>query len=273
MRIYVGNLSYRSSEQDVHKAFTAFGEVARTQLAIDPLTGRSAGFAYVEMPNDEEAQAAIDRLNGKEINARVVSVTQAVVEEPAVRPDRFSSERGSPGRSAPRPGRFFRDGDDSRRASSRHSPGSLRGRPANARRAQAPRGAGRDASGDGSRGNSGGRGHSDRREAGSSSPRGNPFRGDRPRSDQTRSDRPRGDQALSDGARSDQSSPSGRAASVWEQRRRVEPRTPRGESEARSRELPSDQASSGTSSAERPDTSPNAPAAANPWTRRRPKPT
>src|SRR5690606_8129766 len=89
--------------QDVHKAFTAFGEVARTQLAIDPATGRSAGFAYVEMPNEEEAQAAIARLNGKEINSRVVTVSLATPEEPAFRPERERSPRPE------RPGRLGRD--------------------------------------------------------------------------------------------------------------------------------------------------------------------
>lgn len=118
MRIYVGNLSYRSSEQDVHKAFMALGQVTRTQLAIDPATGRSAGFAYVEMPDEEEAQSAIARLNGKEINSRVVTVSQATVEEPAVRPDRERLERPA------RTGRFERDGADTRRHAPRRSSSS-----------------------------------------------------------------------------------------------------------------------------------------------------
>ncbi|MEO8269801.1 MAG: RNA-binding protein, partial [Aureliella sp.] len=88
MRIYVGNLTYRSSELDVRKAFESFGEVAMCRLAIDPQTGRSAGFAYVEMPNEDEAQTAIARLNGKEINSRVVTVSQATVEQAPAPPER-----------------------------------------------------------------------------------------------------------------------------------------------------------------------------------------
>ena len=121
MRIYVGNLSYRSSEQDVRKAFEAFGQVESTRLAIDPKTGRSAGFAYIEMSNVEEAQAAIARLNGKEINSRVVTVNQATMEEAPAPPERrerpprpsFGREdsrrhaprgaRGEQSRAAPRP--------------------------------------------------------------------------------------------------------------------------------------------------------------------------
>lgn len=112
MRIYVGNLSYRSSEQDVRKAFEAFGQVESTRLAIDPKTGRSAGFAYIEMSNEEEAQAAIARLNGKEINSRVVTVNQATIEEAPAPPER----RERP----PRPS-FGRD------ESRRHAPRGARG--------------------------------------------------------------------------------------------------------------------------------------------------
>ena len=124
MRIYVGNLTYRSSEQDVRKAFESFGQVAMTRLAIDPQTGRSAGFAYVEMPNEEEAQTAIARLNGKEINSRVVTVSQATVEQTPSPPERSSRPEHSfrPERTS-RPERSHRDASDSRR----HSPRQTRG--------------------------------------------------------------------------------------------------------------------------------------------------
>ena len=77
MKLYVGNLSYRSSEKDVCQAFEAFGEVASTTLILDRQTGRSRGLAFVEMPNPNEAWAAIAGLDGQEINGRVVSVSEA----------------------------------------------------------------------------------------------------------------------------------------------------------------------------------------------------
>ncbi|MCA9183765.1 MAG: hypothetical protein KDA51_20025 [Planctomycetales bacterium] len=118
MRIYVGNLTYRSSERDVHKAFESYGQVTMCRLAIDPQTGRSAGFAYVEMPNEDEAQNAIARLNGKEINSRVVSVSQATVEQAPAPPERTSR----PGRSS-RPEGTYRDASDSRRHTTRQPRG------------------------------------------------------------------------------------------------------------------------------------------------------
>ncbi len=80
VRIYVGNLAFRSKDSDIHKAFSKYGEVAKASVAIDPATGRSAGFAFVEMPNDSEARAAIAGLHNKEINSRVVTVSEAVPE-------------------------------------------------------------------------------------------------------------------------------------------------------------------------------------------------
>ncbi len=99
MRIYVGNLAFRSNAEDVRKAFAVHGQVTSVELAIDRETGRSAGYAFVEMPDDEEAQSAISRLNGKEINSRVVSVTAAteapVLERPPFREPRTDRPRSS----------------------------------------------------------------------------------------------------------------------------------------------------------------------------------
>lgn len=266
MRIYVGNLSYRSSEQDVHKAFTAFGEVARTQLAIDPETGRSAGFAYVEMPNEEEAQTAIARLNGKEINSRVVAVSLATAEQPAARPERERSERPA------RPERFGRDGADSGRQAPRGSGSRYAGsRPASAgqrpRSGESARSGGGPAWGGASargagRAGGGQRGPADRRLRSQTSPRGDQFRSERPRSDQ-----PRGDQLPTDQSRGDK-----RPESVWDQRRRSEPPTAqRRDSESRPRDLPKDQPSAEAPKSEPPAHPPEPPVADNPWTRRRPK--
>lgn len=82
MRIYVGNLAFRSADSDILKAFSKYGEVASAAVAIDPSTGRSAGYAFVEMPHEEQARAAIAGLHNKEINSRVVTVSEATPPEP-----------------------------------------------------------------------------------------------------------------------------------------------------------------------------------------------
>jgi RNA recognition motif-containing protein len=75
--IYVGNLSFRATEDDVRNSFAAHGEVASVNIIMDRDTGRSRGFAFVEMPNSEEAQAAIEAINGQEIGGRGVTVNEA----------------------------------------------------------------------------------------------------------------------------------------------------------------------------------------------------
>ncbi len=75
--IYVGNLAYSVSDDDLQDAFAAFGEVARAKVIMDRDTGRSKGFGFVEMPNDAEAQAAIEGLNEQPINGRNVRVNEA----------------------------------------------------------------------------------------------------------------------------------------------------------------------------------------------------
>lgn len=77
MNIYVGNLSYKVTEEDLQEAFAAFGQVASAKIITDMATGRSKGFGFVEMANTEEAEAAIQALNGKEIKGRAVTVSQA----------------------------------------------------------------------------------------------------------------------------------------------------------------------------------------------------
>ncbi len=75
--IYVGNLAYSVSDDELREAFAAYGEVARAKVIMDRDTGRSKGFGFVEMPNDSEAQAAIDGLNEQPINGRSVRVNEA----------------------------------------------------------------------------------------------------------------------------------------------------------------------------------------------------
>lgn len=77
MNIYVGNLSFDTTEQDLQHAFEAFGQVAATNIISDKITGRSKGFGFVEMSAKEQAQAAIAGMNGKEIRGRAVNVNEA----------------------------------------------------------------------------------------------------------------------------------------------------------------------------------------------------
>lgn len=77
MNIYVGNLSYGLSEEELRDAFAAFGEVTSAKILMDRETGRSRGFGFVEMPNQSEAEAAISNLNGKDLDGRPVRVNEA----------------------------------------------------------------------------------------------------------------------------------------------------------------------------------------------------
>tara|TARA_R110002126_G_scaffold14765_3_gene61335 strand:- start:11589 stop:11849 length:261 start_codon:yes stop_codon:yes gene_type:complete len=77
MNIYVGNLSYGVSEDNLREVFEAYGEVSSCKVITDKYSGRSKGFGFVEMDNDSEAQAAIDQLDGAEIDGREVRVNEA----------------------------------------------------------------------------------------------------------------------------------------------------------------------------------------------------
>ncbi len=77
MNIYVGNLSYKMTDEDLRKLFSDFGTVAESKIVSDRDTGRSKGFGFVEMPNDAEGEEAIKQLNGKEIEGRSINVNIA----------------------------------------------------------------------------------------------------------------------------------------------------------------------------------------------------
>ncbi len=77
MNIYVGNLSYSVTEDDLRKAFEAFGQVTTTSIIKDKFSNQSKGFGFVEMPSKEEATAAIASLNGKELKDRTIVVNEA----------------------------------------------------------------------------------------------------------------------------------------------------------------------------------------------------
>ena len=77
MNIYVGNLAYRTTEDDLRREFERFGAVNRVDIISDRETGRSKGFAFVEMPNDAEANAAIEALDGSSVGERTLKVNEA----------------------------------------------------------------------------------------------------------------------------------------------------------------------------------------------------
>lgn len=77
MNIYIGNMSYNTTEDALRHAFEAFGEVTRVNIIQDRETGRPRGFAFVEMADDNAARAAIDGLNGADLDGRAISVSQA----------------------------------------------------------------------------------------------------------------------------------------------------------------------------------------------------
>jgi RNA recognition motif-containing protein len=77
MKIYVGNLSYEVTEEDLRQEFGAFGEVASANIITDKYSGRPKGFAFVEMASKSEAEAAITSLNGKTLKDRTIVVNES----------------------------------------------------------------------------------------------------------------------------------------------------------------------------------------------------
>jgi RNA recognition motif-containing protein len=77
MNIYVGNLSFNLTEDDLRTAFSAFGTVEKAAIITDKMSGQSRGFGFVEMPNREEAVKAIENLNGKDLKGRNLKVNEA----------------------------------------------------------------------------------------------------------------------------------------------------------------------------------------------------
>lgn len=77
MKIYVGNLSYDTTEDELWHEFEAFGQVASVSIIADKYTGRPRGFAFVEMASDSEGEAAINGLNAKTLKERTLAVSEA----------------------------------------------------------------------------------------------------------------------------------------------------------------------------------------------------
>ncbi len=85
MDIYVGNLAYSTTDEDLRGFFAAYGTVSSARVCVDRMTGRSKGFGFVEMPNNDEAQAAINGMNGREVEGRALRVNES---QPKPRDDR-----------------------------------------------------------------------------------------------------------------------------------------------------------------------------------------
>lgn len=81
MRIYIGNLSFKTTEDGLKQEFEAFGQVKSVAILKDKETGNSRGFGFVEMENDAEAQAAINGVNGKDLDGRTLKVNEARPQE------------------------------------------------------------------------------------------------------------------------------------------------------------------------------------------------
>jgi RNA recognition motif-containing protein len=100
MNIYVGNLSYNTTEQDLREAFGRFGEVTSAAVIKDRETGRSKGFGFVEMSSDDEANEAMEAMNGADLMGRQLRVNEARPQ--SERPQRSG---GGGGRGGDRGGR------------------------------------------------------------------------------------------------------------------------------------------------------------------------
>ena len=112
MNIYVGNLSYQASEDELRQAFEAFGEVVSVSIIKDKLTGQSRGFAFVEMGPDDAGRAAITGMNGKDYRGRALTVNEARPREER-RPG-GGGDRGGFGGGGRRPGGSGGYGNDRR---------------------------------------------------------------------------------------------------------------------------------------------------------------
>ena len=95
-KLYVGGLSYDTTENALKEAFSQAGTVESATIIIDKISGRSKGFGFVEMSSDEEAQKAIETLNGKELDGRNITVNEARPMES--RPRQGGFDRGGGGR-------------------------------------------------------------------------------------------------------------------------------------------------------------------------------
>jgi len=105
-RLYVGNLVFSTTSADLRALFAQHGKVQSSQVQVDRETGKSRGFGFVVMENDDEAEAAIGRLDGTDYHDRRLNVNEAQVKAPPRRDDRRGGPPGRSGRpERPIPGR------------------------------------------------------------------------------------------------------------------------------------------------------------------------
>lgn len=93
-KIYVGNISFNASEEDVKTLFAEYGEIESVKLVTEPQTGRPRGFGFVEMATEDDAQRAVSSLNGKAFMGRTLTVSEARAQQPR---DRGSFDKGGRG--------------------------------------------------------------------------------------------------------------------------------------------------------------------------------
>lgn len=94
MNLFVGNLAWATTQSDLEAAFGAYGQVSSAKIMTDRETGKSRGFAFVEMPNDAEARKAIEALNGQDLKGRAINVNEARPREERPRTGGFGGDRG-----------------------------------------------------------------------------------------------------------------------------------------------------------------------------------
>lgn len=104
MNIYVGNLSRETTDEDLKQAFEAFGQVESVNIIKDRFSGESRGFGFVEMPTKDEAMAAIEGMNGQDLNGNAVNVNEAKPREDRPRGGRGGGRGGRGGRGGGRGG-------------------------------------------------------------------------------------------------------------------------------------------------------------------------
>ncbi len=142
-KLYVGNLSYNTTDEQLRDVFAPYGEVTSARVAKDRNTGRSRGFAFVEMADDASANAAVDALNGKSVDGRQLKVAEAKPREPRSDDRGGGGYRGGGDRGGDRGG--YRGGNDRRGGGGGGDRGGDRGgyRGGNDRRSGSDRGGSR----------------------------------------------------------------------------------------------------------------------------------
>ncbi len=104
-RIYVGGLPFKTTEEEMNALFATYGAVTSAKLITDKYSGQSRGFGFVEMPNDEEAIAAMEKLNGSDFGGRKLTINEARPMEARPRTGGFGGGRDGGGRGGDRGGR------------------------------------------------------------------------------------------------------------------------------------------------------------------------